>query len=391
MNYSASADRTLNIASGTGATGTLILRNGGQLLNYYTSNTSARDLIINIANGATASGKLIIGSDDLDAPAPAGLITGTGSNGGLGSATTNSSPITITTAAAGVGTSAILWFNYSDSSFNLTRGGTTTGAAIAVSGAVNILHDSAGTTTLRGDQAYTGSTTIHKGTLVFDSSGDKIAATGGDVILDAGATFLIRSTASDAWENSSSTNAGTTWNSGTIVIGTQNATSGIGSGGYAGYGNTFNYSTGIMRLGEWTRAGNITNEGSIFAASLDFGNAVGARTITNSGSFKLTGDWDSGNGSGTSTYTTIINDTLSIGGSFNTGDGTSNTVTVTNNLGATLTTGGTWSGDKPVNIENYGTILLGAQNATTGAGSNNISAAGGTTHNYSTGIIRAAS
>ncbi|MDR1889940.1 MAG: hypothetical protein LBQ81_11280, partial [Zoogloeaceae bacterium] len=146
---------SIDLSVGTAGTGTLSIMNGGKV------NTGS--LILGF--DSTGVGTLNIGAA---ATAPA---TGAGI---LDTASVTSGP--------GVGT---VQFNHTGTNYYFTRDGTSTGAAIAISGNLSVVN-TAGYTVLTGANTYTGATTVNGGTL--DLTGSLTSA----VSVANGAAFSLR-------------------------------------------------------------------------------------------------------------------------------------------------------------------------------------------------------
>ncbi len=154
---------------GYAGSGTLALTNGG------TVKVAAGGGSVMLAGGAGSSGTLNIGNGGA-----AGILNAARVTGGSGTATLN--------------------FNHTNSAYYFTNDGTSSGAAIIISGSTTVNQNGSGTTILTGNNDYFGDTNINAGTLLvngsitsntFVNSGGTLGGSGslGNVTVNSGGTL----------------------------------------------------------------------------------------------------------------------------------------------------------------------------------------------------------
>ena len=130
---SASWSNSGSLTVGHDGTSTLRVEDGGTL------NVAGGTGTLVLASGS-GSGTLNIGTNNA-----AGVLNAATVTGGSGTATLN--------------------FNHTDGAYYFTTDGTSSGAAIAITGSTAVNHIGSGKTTLTGNNTYTGGTTVSAGTL----------------------------------------------------------------------------------------------------------------------------------------------------------------------------------------------------------------------------------
>lgn len=150
-------DNTSTVTLGNFGDGTLTLADGGRL-----AASSVR-----VGENAGSSGTLNIGDGGAAGIVDAGsiqVINGTGT----------------------------LNFNHTDTDYFFTRDGTGTGSAVDISGNFSVNHLGSGTTTLLGNNTYTGGTTVSAGTLQLGNGGTS-GSVSGNVAVNGGTLAFNRS------------------------------------------------------------------------------------------------------------------------------------------------------------------------------------------------------
>lgn len=258
-----------NVISGTGTvtqsgTGTLSLTGA----NAYIGGTTISSGALSIGNGGTTGSVTGDITDNAtlmfnrtDAFTYAGIVSGagvlnqsgtgttilTGVNTYTGRTTISDGVLTIGTGGSIASSSGII--NNAQLIFNSTSA-TSYGNVIAGYG--SLTQSGTGTTTLTGTNTYTGATTISAGTLALDSGGS--LASGSDITINGGATFLVETGASISNHQ---------YNSGTIKFDSTDAIN--DSGNISGAtGNVIQSGTGTTTLsGSNTYAGTTTISGGV--------------------------------------------------------------------------------------------------------------------------------
>lgn len=141
---------------GRSGTGELTVADSGQV------NVNSGAGIITLGRNGPSSGTLNVGDGG-----SAGVVNAAEVNGRSGSATLN--------------------FNHSDEDYHFTKDGTSGGTAVQITGTTVVNHSGPGTTTIAGNNNYSGGTTIEDGTLKL---GTATSAGSGTILIDGGTLNL---------------------------------------------------------------------------------------------------------------------------------------------------------------------------------------------------------
>ena len=384
---SATGDGIVNV-DGAGTTwdnnaSIMVGLNGSGILNISDGGT------VNIFNNsvelATNSGS--VGTLNIGAVSPAGILSAASVNGGAGTATLN--------------------FIHTDSNYYFTDDGTSGGTAVLITGSTVVKQVGTGTTVLTGANTYTGGTEINNGILSI-SNDNNLGNTSGGISFDGG---TLQTTANISTTRSMTLNAGggTFFTDNSTLFRILGSISGTGDFTKDGMGNLVfqtntnsytgntNIVAGTLALNgnntiADTGAVNISAAGTLFVNNIETIGALSGAGTVNLNRALTAGDATNttfsgvieggssftkqGSGTltltGTNTYTggTIISaGTLQIGdggttGSI-TGNVTNNSALVFNRSNA-VTFGGIISGTGSVTQSGGGTLTLTSSNSYTG-------------------------